>query len=369
MFEALRSVPVMFELEEWTELKVVEAAAHGTAVKPGTVLIRLDTKDLDRAIRAAKLEVKLDRLALHEAQAKFERLDQSQRMALKAAEDADRIATEELKEFLARGRGEQLEAVKQSEISSSNRLAYEEEELKQLEKMYAADDLTEDTEEIILKRTRDSVDAARYGHKVTLSSARQSRKYAIPRAKDDLEDAVKAAALALQETRESQPRQRRQQELQLQKQQDALAEKEKHLDRLRTDRKHMQIKATHDGVVYYGESKRGKWTDPSVIEAMLQPGGSIKPKAVVMTIVQTQPLRLRVAVPEAALRQLSVGAQGTVSPIAFPDAKLEAKVRELTAIPVADGLFDAVLDVNTAPLDGRLVPGMKAKLTMNPSTP
>ncbi len=238
VFEAVQSVPVIVNLEDWAELKVIEAVAHGTPVQQGTVLIRLETKDLDLAIRDTQLELKLDRLALEEAQAKFELLDRSQRLALKAAKDADRLAGEELKEFLTRGRDERLDAVKQSEISSRNRLAYEEEELKQLEKMYEADDLTEETEEIILKRTRDSVDAAQYAHKMMLSSARESREYTIPRAEDDLQDAVQQAALALQETRDALPRQRRQQELQLKKLQDALAKKEKHLARLRGSQAH-----------------------------------------------------------------------------------------------------------------------------------
>ncbi len=99
---------------------------------------------------------------------------------------------------------------------------------------------------------------------------------------------------------------------------------------------------------------------------MLQPGGTLKPKSVVMTIVQPQPLQLRVAVPEASLRQLRVAAQGTVSPIAYPDTKLEAKVRQVTVVPVAEGLFDAILEVDATALEGQLVPGMKAKLTMSP---
>ena len=36
--------------------------------------------------------------------------------------------------------------------SADNMLAYEKEELRQLEKMYKADDLVEETEEIVLKR-------------------------------------------------------------------------------------------------------------------------------------------------------------------------------------------------------------------------
>ena len=41
-------------------------------------------------------------------------------------------------------------------------LEYEEEELRQLEKMYKADEATEETEKIVLKRARDTVKRAKF---------------------------------------------------------------------------------------------------------------------------------------------------------------------------------------------------------------
>ncbi len=367
VFEAVQSVPISVTPDEWSELKVVEAVSHGTSVQRGDLLIRLETENLEKAIADAELELKLDRLSLAEAEFKFGLLDRNQRVARKAAEDADRIATEELKEFVTRGRQERIESAEQSEKSARNRLAYEEEELKQLEKMYAADDLTEETEEIILKRTRDSVDASRYSLKTVLNSVRRSLEYVIPRAEDELKDAVTKAALALEEIRETTSIQRKQQELQLQKQRVGLERKEEKLKGLRGDRRKMEITAPRDGVVYYGENKRGKWTDVSTIEAMLQPGGMVKAKAVVLTVVQPEPLRIRVSVPEATVRYFSAGAEVTVNPVAYPDQKLSAKVQELSPVPMSDGTFDAFLKVDVGRIEGRIVPGMKAKLTLTPA--
>jgi hypothetical protein len=129
----------------------------------------------------------------------------------------------------------------------------------------------------------------------------------------------------------------------------------------------MEIKAPRPGVVYYGESKRGKWSDPSSIEAMLQPGGTLKAKAVILSIVQPEPLQIHVAVPEASVRHFQSGADLTVSPVAYPDQKLSAKVRELSPIPMADGTFDAVLKIDISKLEGRIVPGMKAKVSVEPA--
>ena len=100
--------------------------------------------------------------------------------------------------------------------------------------------------------------------------------------------------------------------------------------------------------------------------ATLQPGGAVKAKTVIMTVVQARPLQLRVAVPEASLRHLQDQAVWTVSPVAYPDAKLQAKVRELSEIPIANGIFDAVLKVDVSDFEKPIVPGMKAKLTFTP---
>jgi multidrug resistance efflux pump len=171
----------------------------------------------------------------------------------------------------------------------------------------------------------------------------------------------------LEEIRETTSIQRKQQELQLQKQRVGLERKEEKLKRLRGDRRKMEITAPRDGVVYYGENKRGKWTDVSTIEAMLQPGGMVKPKAVVLTVVQPEPLRIRVSVPEASVRHFPAGAEVTINPVAYPDQKLSAKVQELSPVPMADGTFDAFLKVDVSRIDGRIVPGMKAKLSLTPA--
>ena len=66
------------------------------------------------------------------------------------------------------------------------------EELKQLEKMYKADDLVEDTEEIILRRQRFALESAEYGLEVTKENSAYNLKTAIPReaAKLQFEDRV-----------------------------------------------------------------------------------------------------------------------------------------------------------------------------------
>jgi multidrug resistance efflux pump len=287
---------------------------------------------------------------------------------LKAAEDADRIASEELKEWLTSVRSQRVAIAERSVKSARDRLAYEEEELRQLEKMYQADDLTEDTEEIILKRTRDSVDSARFGLDQAVEAHRRTMDYTIPRAEEELKLAVQRAVIALSEARDTSPRQLQQQEINLGKQRIAHDEKSKKLERLRRDRQWLKVTAPRSGFVYYGGSKRGRWTDSGALAASVSVGGSAKPKSVLMTVLEPAPLRLRVSVSEDVLRHVKPGTTCQVKPVSYPDERLAGKIENLSGVPISEGTFDAVISVDLGKLQGRVLPGMKGSVTIQPSS-
>ncbi|HCU87099.1 MAG TPA: HlyD family secretion protein, partial [Verrucomicrobiales bacterium] len=66
-------------------------------------------------------------------------------------------------------------------LTSQNSLAYAEEELKQLKKMYAADDITEETEEIILQRATHAVNRAKHFLERSESTAANTLTATLPR--------------------------------------------------------------------------------------------------------------------------------------------------------------------------------------------
>ena len=278
-------------------------------------------------------------------------------------ENADRLAAEDLKEFVANGRQERLRSIERSVTSARNSLAYQREELNQLEKMYAADDLSEETEEIILRRTRDAVESAEYRLQTTLQAQRRGVELSLVRSQADLERAVSRAALALEEARRTAPQKLERQRLKLEKERRDLAAKKRQLTLLRADRKQMRIAAPSAGVVYLGGHRRGKWSGGTALESSLQPGGSVKPRIVLMSIVSLQTTRVAVAVPEQMRAQVQVGASVQVSSIAFPKRLFAGTVTELAVVPL-DGKFHATVSINE-PIDGRIVPGMAARVTAN----
>ena len=261
IFEAAKSSPIMLAPKEWATLTLDEAVAHGTTVDKGDVLLSLDTDKLDEAIDDAKGELQTETLALENAEIQFNLLRRTSAMSLADVIAAEKLASEDLKEFITTGRDRRVTSAERSVESARNSLAYQTEELRQLKKMYQADDLTEDTEEIILKRTRDAVDRAEYFLDTATDSKRRSLAYTIPRSEEELKTALKRATLALDEAQRTTPNSLKQKKLALDKQRQALDKQRKKIARLRTDRKMLKIRSPRAGVIYFGSSKRGKWTD------------------------------------------------------------------------------------------------------------
>ena len=98
------------------------------------------------------------------------------------------------------------EMAKESLQSAEFRLEYAQEELNQLEKMYEEDNLTEETEEIILKRTRRSVESAKRSLERTRLATKRTLKVTLPRSHDALKSAAKKAVLEHELARLSLPR-------------------------------------------------------------------------------------------------------------------------------------------------------------------
>jgi len=368
LFEATKTSEIILRPEEWSTLTVEESVEHGTEVDKGDILLQLDQEKIDTAIREAESALANEQLSLETAEIKFALARRSQALALAATETTERVANEDFKEFVTSGRDRQVESAQRSVQSAKDSLAYQQEELNQLERMYKADDLTEETEEIILKRTRDAVERAAYFLNTAVDSERRSLAYTIPRSEETLRVELKQSTLALEEARKTAPISLKQQELAIKKQRKSLEENKQKLKRLRVDRKLLEIRSPRAGIVYYGGSKRGKWAAAATAGAMLQPGGTLKPKAVVMTVVQTSPLLVRVSVPETDLRFVRPGTKAVITPVAYPDEKLHGKIKNLSLIPISDGVFDGTLSVDLGETEGRIVPGMKAKVVITKDT-
>ncbi len=243
-------------------------------------------------------------------------------------------------------------------------LEYEQEELRQLEKMYKADDITEETEAIVLKRGRDAVDRAKFSLESAQITHDHAMKFAIPRRDVELQESTQRKLLEWEKSKVQIPMELNRSRLELDKLRMQRSQTEDRLKHLLSDREQMTIKAPIDGIVYYGKINRGKTSDASALAESLRPRGGIAANQVVMTIVQPRPMCIRANFGEGDLHDMRPNLKGTATPVAFPDLRLPVTVDTTGDIPVSPGSFETKLTVDLKKGAKLLMPGMSCKVKL-----
>lgn len=361
VLEAASMLPISLRPEVFKTLEVVRAVAHGTEVKAGEQLVWLETKDLDEEIRETELSVELGELSLKAAKEDLEYLDAITPLDLAQAERSLMLAERALKQYLETDQPLAIRSAKHSLKSSEGQLENAAEELSQLEKMYKADDLTEETEEIILKRARRSVESAELFLELSKVETERTLAEEIPEHEIQLTEAAKREELDLAKLRVSTPVQKKQQEIALEKLERTQKKLVEKLDKLKQDQALFTVMAPKPGVVYYGDCQNGKWSNVETVAKQMEPGKALTPNEVFMTIVELRPLQVRLSLAEKDVSLLKKGLRGTAIPTALPDQKLPVVLTSIAGIPDGSTKFDALASIEL-PDGSPLVPGMTCKV-------
>ncbi|MEM7396073.1 MAG: hypothetical protein AAF492_27380, partial [Verrucomicrobiota bacterium] len=149
---------IILRTEVWKELIVDQVAPHGSWVKKGDVVLKLDTEKIDQTIQDKEKAFVIQELGLARSKLEAEYTKESAKFALEDLRRTRGYAHDDFEYFKDVDYALQKRNAENSLKQSENYLAYQEEELRQLKKMYEDDDLTEETEEIILRRQRDTVE-------------------------------------------------------------------------------------------------------------------------------------------------------------------------------------------------------------------
>nr|NIP86650.1 HlyD family efflux transporter periplasmic adaptor subunit [Planctomycetales bacterium] len=318
---------------------------HGEEVKKGAPLLRFETRKIDLALADLEADVESTKLSVQQREAALESLEKSVPESLASARRAAQEASENLARFQETDKAEMIEDVAQNLQQTQRALAYQQEELKQLEKMYQADDLTEETEEIVLLRARHRVEAYQYRLEKVEKGKERFDEVILPRYEANLQQAATQTQLALEKAEDTLPATLSETRLSLEKLETDLRRKEEKLARLRRDRDEFTVVAPADGIVYYGQAVRGKWPNATAVAKMLSFKSAVKPQQVLLTIVKKNPLLVRATIDEKKLHQVKKGDQAAIYPAAYPQRRLRGKVDRMAAIPIAPGQFEAELSV------------------------
>jgi RND family efflux transporter MFP subunit len=362
VFESSRMAEIAIRPQNTLTLTVERAVDHGRSVRKGHTLVWLDTSAIDKQIQSAEHDLQISQLSLRVSEAEVEEAEKLFGLDMQAAVRSNKIAEEDLDYFLRITRPSTEKSAKFSLESARHSLEYAQEELDQLRKMYEADDLTEESEELVLKRARRSVESAEYYLESAETRYNRTLDQDLPRQVVDLRDAAQRQQLGLQKSKVALPISLKKRQLELEKAKRQHQKSVEDLAKLKRDREALKVTAPIDGTVYYGQCTRGKWSDPARYQEKLTPGGSLTPKQPFLTVVAMRPLLVRLDVPEKELQHVRRGMAATVRPVALPDLALAAKVHSIGQIPIAGNAFDCVLRIETEKLHAQLVPGMNCKV-------
>ncbi|MCE9638081.1 MAG: hypothetical protein K8T90_20460 [Planctomycetes bacterium] len=363
VFDAKQSWEVMMDAEQWGgELEITEVAAAGL-VEKGQTLVRFKTDKIDEAVAAADRDITLARGAYQKTVEDAKRTQEAQAISQRKAELDLAAAELALSRFLETEKAMRLQEADIRLQSTRDNLLDQEEELAQLEKMYKADEITEETEEIVLRRTKRQL--ARSKTFFTFQQKRDEmwRSQDFPRDEENLQLAKRRAVIDFEKFKTAAAVADAQQKIDLEKAKVAIAKQEENFTKLKADRAKFELKAPESGLAAWGTLARGKWSggEPPAATLVAQGRAKAKPNQVLFTIVKPGDVQVRTTVGEAVVFSVADGQSAKVKPGPAPKLDLAAKVARVARVSAGTD-YDVVLELTNA--DARLLPGHTCKIKL-----
>jgi HlyD family secretion protein len=339
---------------------------HGATVKKGDMLVAFDTRKIDEVIDDLEKDRKLVEANIKLAEQELPLFEKSVPVELALVETAKKHADDELKYFLEIGRDQTEKQINMMLKSYKFSKEYAEEELRQLEKMYKANDLTEETEKIILRRQQNNVEMSTFYYQSMVIQRDYILNFSLPNREKALKEDQIKSELLLEKARKTLGPTLIQKQLALVRMYYERDKANVRLERILKDRAAMKMQSPIDGIAYHGKFQKGRWTATESLETKLVPNGSVYADEVFLTVVQPRPVVVHTTVDEKDVHLLKVGSQGTAKMLFNPDRKLTAKIAKLASVPAIPGKFDAQVTLEMEAADANLMPGMACSVKFVP---
>jgi HlyD family secretion protein len=347
----------------WTVFEIVQITAHGTKVAKGDVLVRLDSEDIDQKLVDARRALATQALSLAQAELDFKLLQETAPNKLESIRRTAEMAKEENTYFTQTRRKAYEDRASQDMKRSEQMLANQREELKQLTKMYEADDVTENTEEIILVRQQDAVAAAEFALHMEILDHKRTLEVTLPREAQTLADSERDTATALKKAEVEIPRSIELNQLALESLKTANLRAKQDLADLEADRNLFEFKAPADGWFYHGPIENGHW-NPAEVAKNLVLHGQLPIHRPFATLVPTSAkLDLVSFLDDASARALKPDLTGIATLPGREDLEIPVKLLKLATAPGPDGTYRADFSV-TWPADLTPAAGATAQVRL-----
>ena len=362
IFVAENMEEVALRPDTWARYTVVEAVEHGAEVKKGDVLVRFDDEQIEERLAEETIDQRLSELALMQAEEESPRNEKLLKLAYESAKRAYDQLVEDHKYYLDTDRPFDERIANYRYDSSKEDLASQEEELTQLKKMYEADEITEETEEIVLRRQEFEVATAKLQLELQAANRDYTLNVSLPRNELFYTTMLEDTKLVMEKAKAAMDLGITQSKYDLEKKRAARTKSVQSNAKLLSDRALMEIKSPADGTVYYGRCVNGQWAEVGSMTAKLVPFSMVLPNTVLMTIVKQRPLYVETSISEKDLPEFKKGLAATITPAADDEQEFVAKVTKLAIVPGGGKKFDVRLDLDKDELPEWLVAGMSGNV-------
>ncbi|NQZ70740.1 MAG: hypothetical protein HRT89_22020 [Lentisphaeria bacterium] len=347
--------------ESWTSLIVKSVANHGQFIKKGQPVIVVKTEALLESIKQKKIDLKLAKITQAEKLNAFALLKIESQLKQESIDLKLKYAREYFKKFLEIYKKLNTESSEFMLKTINNFIAYEKEELKQLKKMYEEDDITEESEEIILRRQTDYLERLNFILKSNKISHDELLKNGLPRFEKDLKREIEQLAIEQKKLQLEIPATRKSKELKIQKTKLLMKKQESDLKKLENDLPLMSFNAPHDGIIYYGNFRSHLWSK-SEYERTLIPGGRPRVNAILITIISPDAIKLIAEIDEKIIGFIT---EKRTFYAEFSMLKSKINPIKLIKLHVAPYQKGKYLAEFSAPVNKKLLPGLNAIIRFN----
>jgi len=321
----------------WKDFTILEILPHGSVVAKGDTLVRFDPGEINRKIEDARSQLASAALSLDQAERDAKLLEETSAHKLEGIRRAADTANEENTYFTQIRRKATEDSATQALKRSQQMLANQREELKQLSKMYEADDITENTEEIILVRQQDAVASAEFALRMEVLDHKRTLEVSLPREAKTLADSERDTGIAFKKAESDIPRAIELSKLALLSLKTASQRAKQDLTDLETDRLQFEFKAPAAGQFYHGPIENGRWTVGDLAKSLVTHGRAPLHVPFATFVPGAAMLNLVAFIDEATSRTIKSDLTATATLAGREDLEVPVKICKIASAPGPDG--------------------------------
>ena len=363
-FEAVDPVEIRLRLKAYVgDLTINAIATSGASVKKGDVLLEIDPVPLNKQLASAENDRMAALANVEKLEADFKLSEASEALTLKTQQNVVGDAENAVKWWEQVDGPQMLKQwdlqVKQFKDNVDDRS----DELDQLKKMYKTEELTSATADIVVKRAVRGLEQAEIQHDMEKDRVKKNKTIYYPISKRAVTDALLRAKQALASLEIAQTHVKSQWKTTLFTSRTAVVTATQKVTELKSDLEKLTVVAPMEGVVWFGQMTSGNWQGGEV--KTLRMGEKVMAQQNLMTLYTPGKMRVIADLAEAKYFSVPMGTVATVTPMSFPELRMEGKCDSTprTAVVLPTGpVYPMAIAVGE--VDARLIPGMKATIQL-----